>query len=408
MFTINFESFKLSPKLIETLSKNKIENPTAIQKQVIPLILDGQDLMAEAPTGTGKTLAFLLPIIEKLDPKAQQIQALILAPTRELALQITDEAKKLTDPEVVSILALYGGQDIQKQLNRLNNKVDIVIATPGRLIDHLNRHTIDLKHLRTLVLDEADQMIFIGFKNEIEYILKNTNKDKQMLCFSATLDEKVKKISYRYMHNPLELSTKKTKKVLSNIQQQVITVSDRWKQEALFETLDKTNPFLGIIFCRTVRRADKLEEEMSKANYLCNKLHGDMPQAARQRVMKSFREAKYQYLIATDVAARGLDISGVSYIYNYDAPESAEIYVHRIGRTGRMDDSGIAITFIAPKDEKLLAAIEAEIDYKIPRQAHLHKGEDTCPCEVKRSSSQSKNKDFQQKKSKNRHPRSRS
>lgn len=366
-----FKQLGLDSPLIENLKKQGIITPTPIQSITIPRILNGTDIMAEAQTGTGKTLAFLLPIFQNLDPDSPFVQALIVTPTRELALQITSEAKKLAQNTDINILPVFGGQDINAQLKKLNGKVSIVVATPGRLLDHLRRETVDLMHLSTLVLDEADQMLFIGFRNEVEMILKSTNADKQMLCFSATLDSKVKKLAYKFMNEPLELKVAKKNVTLDTIDQKAVRVSDRWKQESLFDELDKTNPFLGIIFCRTKRRVDKLEEDMSKSKYLCNKLHGGMTQSARQKVMKSFRDAKIQYLIATDVAARGLDISGVSHIYNYDMPEDTETYIHRIGRTGRMGDDGIAITFVAPKDEALLDEIEKKIKMKIPSHEYL-------------------------------------
>jgi superfamily II DNA/RNA helicase len=365
-----FRSFDLNESILRKLDEQNISEPTPIQALTIAEILAGNDLMAEAQTGTGKTLAFLIPMFQRFDPSAEEIQGLILAPTRELAIQITEEARKLAKDTEIQILAIYGGQDIQKQLKRLKGSVSFVIATPGRLLDHLARETIDLTHLKTLVLDEADQMLFIGFQNEIEMILKRTNRDKQLLCFSATLDSKVKKIAYKFMKNPLEIAAEKETITLESIEQKVITASDRWKQAALFQELDRTNPFLGIIFCRTKRRADALEGAMSLHRYSCNKLHGSMTQAARQRVMKGFREARYQYLIATDVAARGLDISGVSHIYNYDIPETPESYIHRIGRTGRMGEEGSAITFVAPRDERLLAEIEKEIQMKIKRSSY--------------------------------------
>ncbi len=370
-----FRSFDLNESILRKLDEQNILEPTPIQSLAIAEILAGNDLMAEAQTGTGKTLAFLIPMFQRFDPAATEIQGLILAPTRELAIQITEEAKKLAEDTEIQILAIYGGQDIQKQLKRLKGSVSFVIATPGRLLDHLARQTIDLTHLKTLVLDEADQMLYIGFQNEIEIILKRTNPDKQLLCFSATLDSKVKKIAYKFMKNPLEIATKKETITLESIEQKVVTASDRWKQAALFQELEHTNPFLGIIFCRTKRRADALEGAMSLHRYSCNKLHGSMTQAARQRVMKGFREARYQYLIATDVAARGLDISGVSHIYNYDIPETPESYIHRIGRTGRMGEEGCAITFVAPRDERLLAEIEKEIQMKIPRSDYQPSGE---------------------------------
>lgn len=367
-----FESLGINQSLIQQLNQQNIQSPTPIQSLTISEILTGRDLMAEAQTGTGKTLAFLLPMFQQADPDSPHIQGLILSPTRELAIQITAEAKKLAENTDCEILALYGGQDMQKQLKKLSRPVTFVIATPGRLLDHLHRETVDLTHLRTLVLDEADQMLYIGFQNEIEMILKRTNRDRQLLCFSATLDSKVKKIAYKHMTDPLEVAAEKEQITLDAIEQQVVLTTDRWKQEALFAALDKTNPFLGIVFCRTKRRADTLEAAMTRNGYLCNKLHGSMTQNARQRVMKGFRDARYQYLIATDVAARGLDIAGVSHIYNYDIPESPESYIHRIGRTGRMGDSGTAITFVAPKDRNLLKTIEENIEMKIPAISHEH------------------------------------
>ena len=361
-----FKDLGLESPIIKALEAQHIKKPTAIQALAIPPILNHHDVIAEAQTGTGKTLAFLLPIFQQLKESKAPVKNLIITPTRELAIQITKEAKKLDLDQTTTILAVYGGQDINAQLHKLRKNIDLIIATPGRLLDHLRRGTIDLSKLETLVLDEADQMLHIGFKNEIEMILKQTNKKKQMLCFSATLDSKVKKLAYRHMNNPMEIAVQKESVTLTTINQKVIRSSDRWKQEALFNELDETNPFLGIIFCRTKRRADKLEADMTRAKYLCNKLHGDMTQTARQRVMKSFRDAKFQYLIATDVAARGLDITGVSHIYNYDIPESPEAYIHRIGRTGRMGDDGCAVTFVAPKDESLLSAIEKQIQMTIP------------------------------------------
>ena len=365
-----FRDLGLNENLSEKLEKQGITIPSPVQSLTIPRIMENKDLMAEAQTGTGKTLAFLLPMFQQFDPNCEHVQGLIITPTRELAIQITDEAKKLAYGTDFNILAVFGGQDINSQLRKLGNNVSIVIATPGRLLDHLRRNTIDLKHLKTLVLDEADQMLHIGFKNEIEMIMAHTSKTKQMLCFSATLDSKVKKLAYKYMYEPLELAVKKETITLDKIQQKVITSSDRDKQAALFNELDKANPFLSIIFCRTKRRADVLEEAMRDHGYLCNKLHGSMPQGARQKVMKAFRAAKFQYLIATDVASRGLDISGITHIYNYDVPETPEIYIHRIGRTGRMGEDGIATTFVAPKDKITLTEIETLIKMVIPKEHH--------------------------------------
>ncbi|MDM8534007.1 DEAD/DEAH box helicase [Clostridiaceae bacterium HSG29] len=265
---------------------------------------------------------------------------------------------------------MYGGQDIGSQLRKLNNKIDLIIATPGRLIDHLNRETIDLTHLKTLVLDEADQMLLIGFKNEIDVILNKTNKNKQILCFSATLNSKVKKLAYRIMKNPKEVIAKKENIILNEINQKIITSSDRWKQEALLNELENSNPFLAIIFCRTKRRANDLYEAMSIKKYNCAVLHSDVKQNVRQRIMKSFKSAKLQYLIATDVASRGIDVNGITHIYNFDMPETPEIYIHRIGRTGRMGKDGIAITFATPRDEETLKSIEKTIKMKLDKKPY--------------------------------------
>lgn len=399
-----FKALGISTELENALKEQHIKQPTQIQEMAIPSILDGTDIIAEAQTGTGKTLAFLLPIFQRLKESNAPVKNLIITPTRELAIQITDEAKKLNHDGAAKILAVYGGQDINAQLKKLRGSIDLIIATPGRLIDHLSRGTIDLTKLQALVLDEADQMLHIGFKNEIEFILKETKKDKQLLCFSATIDSKVKKLAYRHMNTPIEVTIKKETITLETINQKVVKSSDRWKQEALFNELDNTNPFLGIIFCRTKRRADKLEVEMTQNKYDCNKLHGDMSQNARQRVMKSFRDAKFQYLIATDVAARGLDITGVSHIYNFDIPETPEAYIHRIGRTGRMGDDGCAITFVAPRDEMLLKEIETQIKMTIPSDEYVptHKRNDTKGPHKKNEWS-----DYNNAKSKNNNPRKR-
>ena len=369
----DFKQFGLNATLINNLKKQHITTPTPIQNLTINHIINNFDVIAEAQTGTGKTLAFLLPMFQNFSNDSKHIQGLIITPTRELAIQITSEAKKLSENHNINILSIYGGQDIGSQLRKLNRKIDLIIATPGRLIDHLNRETIDLTHLKTLVLDEADQMLLIGFKNEIDIILEKTNKNKQILCFSATLNSKVKKLAYRIMKNPKEFAAKKENITLNEINQKIITSSDRWKQEALLNELDNSNPFLAIIFCRTKRRANDLYEAMGTKKYNCAVLHSDIKQNVRQRIMRSFKNAKLQYLIATDVASRGIDVNGITHIYNYDIPETPEIYIHRIGRTGRMGKDGNAITFVAPRDEETLKTIEKTIKMKIEKEAYIRK-----------------------------------
>ncbi len=365
---MKFKDLELSDNIINILQSQGIINPTPIQEQSIMLIKEGNDVIAEAQTGTGKTLAFLLPMFENMSPDVSTIQGLILTPTRELAIQITQEAKKLKEAKDLKILAAYGGQDITAQLKKLKGNIHLVIATPGRLLDHLRRNTIDLDGLNTLVLDEADQMLHLGFKNEVEAIIKQMPKKRQTLCFSATMNSQVKKLAYKYMNDPKIVVVEKKEITLKNIKQTLIETTDRRKQDDLCRVLDEDNPFMAIIFCRTKRRVDKLEEDLYQKGYNCQKLHSDLTQSKREKVMKAFKRTDVQYLIATDVASRGLDISGVSHIYNYDIPENAESYIHRIGRTGRAGEKGYAYIFVAPKDRASLEAIEKEIKLKIPRK----------------------------------------
>ncbi|ADL50787.1 DEAD/DEAH box helicase [Clostridium cellulovorans] len=365
---MNFKELGINEALVKILKDTGITEPTPVQSESIPHIKAGGDLIGEAQTGTGKTLAFLLPIFENISPTVNNVQALILTPTRELAIQITNQALKLKEGKDINILAAYGGKDIGSQLKKLKNNIHLIIATPGRLLDHIERKTVDLSKLKTFVLDEADQMLLMGFKNEVESIIKVTSKKRQTLCFSATLNSDVKKLAYRYMNDPITVTIKKEEVTLSTIKQHVVETTDRRKQNALCAVLDEDNPFMAIIFCRTKRRADDLEVGLYQRGYNCAKLHSDIPQSKRERIMKAFRNADFQYLIATDVAARGLDISGVTHIYNYDIPESVESYIHRIGRTGRAGEEGYTCLFIDPKNNDMLEEIEEALKFQIPRR----------------------------------------
>ena len=365
---MTFKQLGISDNITSILKTSGIINPTEIQEKSIKDILNGKDIIAEAQTGTGKTLAFLLPIFENIKPNSKDIECLIITPTRELALQITEEAEKLKQGKEIGVLAMYGGKDIGSQLNKLKGNIQIIIATPGRLLDHIKRKTVDLKKLKTIVIDEADQMLLMGFRNEIDTIMKERPKKVQTLCFSATMDSAVKKLAYRYMKEPVVISVKKEEVTLDNIKQEVVETTDRLKREALCTVLDEDNPFMAIIFCRTKRRADELEVVMHRKGYNCKVIHSDIPQNKRERIMKSFRNADIQYLIATDVASRGLDISGVDNIYNYDIPEKVETYIHRIGRTGRAGEKGYTCLFVDPKDSRILNDIEKQIKFTIPRR----------------------------------------
>jgi superfamily II DNA/RNA helicase len=365
---MNFSQLGISEDIVKILKNNGITEPTPVQAESISLIKEGKDVIVESQTGTGKTLAFLLPIFENISPKMESVQALILTPTRELALQITEEAKKLKSAKDINILAAYGGKDVGSQLKKLEKGIHLIIATPGRLLDHLERKSIDLSKLKTFVLDEADQMLLMGFKNEVEAIIKETSKKRQTLCFSATINSDVKRLAYRYMKEPATVAIRKEEVTLDAIKQEVVETTDRRKQDALCTALDQDNPYMAIIFCRTKRRADELEVALYRRGYNCEKLHSDILQSKRERIMKAFRNGDFQYLIATDVASRGLDISGVSHIYNYDIPESTESYIHRIGRTGRAGEEGYTCLFIDPKDNWRLDEIEKAIKFKIPRR----------------------------------------
>ena len=365
---MNFKQLGISNDLVNTLNQMGIKNPTPIQEEAIPLIINKKDIIAQSQTGTGKTFAFLLPMFENINPKDNSIQGLIITPTRELAIQISEAAQKLNETKNLNILAAYGGKDIKSQLNKLKRNIHLVIATPGRLLDHLDRDSINLSKLKTLVIDEADQMLLMGFKNEMEAIIKETNKKRQTLCFSATMDSDVKKLAYRHTKEPAEITIKSREITLDTIRQEVVETTDRHKKDALCKVLNEDNPFMAIIFCRTKRRVDALEEAMSIDGYNCEKLHSDISQAKRERIMKSFRKADIQYLIATDVASRGLDITGITHIYNYDIPETSEDYIHRIGRTGRAGKDGYTCMFVDPKNSRTLEQIESDIKYQIPRR----------------------------------------
>ncbi|WP_300279280.1 DEAD/DEAH box helicase [Peptacetobacter sp.] len=362
---MNFKDLNINEKTIDILKKYGITKPTPIQSECIGVIKEGRDVIAQSQTGTGKTLAFLIPTLEKININKKSVSALILTPTRELALQIYNEAEKLAQPLGINILSAYGGKDIKSQANKLKNNIHLIIATPGRLLDHLDRKTINLKDLDIFILDEADQMLLMGFKNEIDAILKETNKKRQSLFFSATMDSQVKKLAYRYTNEPCFIEIKSQEVTLEKIKQSVVLTTDRRKFDSFCKVLDEDNPFMAIVFCRTKRRADKLEEDMASKGYNCAKIHSDISQSKRERIMKNFRDMKIQYLIATDVASRGLDITGVTHIYNYDFPETSEDYIHRIGRTGRAGEDGDTCAFVTDKNKNILDDVEEKLGFNI-------------------------------------------
>ncbi|MBM4761910.1 DEAD/DEAH box helicase [Bacillus sp. B15-48] len=330
--------------------------------------MKGKDIIAQAQTGTGKTFAFILPILEKMEQNLSSVQALIITPTRELALQITNEVKKLiNDKEGIDVLAVYGGQDVEKQLKKLNQNVQIVVGTPGRLLDHIERNTLQLSRLSFLVLDEADQMLHIGFLDEVERIIHETPVHRQTMLFSATMPREISMLARKHMRNPEYIQVEKIHGPAENVNQIAIQTVDRAKQDTLVQLINMHRPFLAVIFCRTKRRVSKLYTALKANGFSCDELHGDLSQAKREQVMKRFRDAEFQLLIATDVAARGLDVEGVTHVFNYDIPLDSESYVHRIGRTGRAGMKGLAITLYSPKDRSALDEIEAELNIQLDK-----------------------------------------
>jgi ATP-dependent RNA helicase DeaD len=383
----DFLTLGIRPEINHTLTANGLIEPTPIQEKTIPVLLSGKDVIAQAQTGTGKTLAFVLPILERVDPKKENIQALIITPTRELALQITTEVKKLTTHlEEVNVLAVYGGQDVEQQMKKLRRAIHIVIGTPGRLLDHLRRDTIQLSDVSMLVLDEADQMLHMGFLAEVEEIIQETSSSRQTMLFSATMPQEIRSLANRFMHKPQDIRVRSTRITVEDIRQIVVETTDRAKQGALRSIINEYRPFLAIIFCRTKRRAKTLNEALKEHGYESDELHGDLSQAKREQVMKRFREAKMQFLVATDVAARGLDVEGVTHVFNYDIPHDVESYIHRIGRTGRAGGKGLAITFAAPKDRMYLEMIEKGINLSLERRTIEEAGNSQVPVQGNRQS----------------------
>lgn len=357
----NFRELGISEELELVLRKEGITKPTPVQEKSIPDLLNGKDVIAQAQTGTGKTLAFMLPLIQKIDESKGDIQGLIITPTRELAIQITNEAKKLSGAKDITILAAYGGQDVEQQVRKLKNGIHLVIATPGRLLDHMRRGTINLGKLQTLVLDEADEMLRMGFLNDIESIVLGTPKTRQTMLFSATIPNDVRSLGTKFMKSPVQIEVQGDNITLDEIKQVVLETTDRGKLDTLCQLIDEFRPYLAIVFCRTKRRVSSLHADLRARGYNADELHGDLSQGKRERVMKSFRNAEIQILVATDIAARGLDVEGITHVINYDIPEDAESYIHRIGRTGRIGNLGMAVTIITERDKSALALIERKI-----------------------------------------------
>lgn len=356
---IQFSDFNLSKEVEKAIEDMGFEEPSPIQALAIPKIQAGRDVTAQAQTGTGKTAAFGIPIIEKIDPSQRRVQALVLCPTRELCIQIAEEfSNLLAHLPKVTVLPVYGGQPIERQLRALQAGVHIVIGTPGRIMDHLDRRTLVLNDVKTAVLDEADQMLDMGFRDDIERILKLVPQEHQTLLFSATLPQPIIDISRRFQTKPEFVRVQYAELTVPQIEQTYIEVREREKLDVLCRLIDLEDPKLAIIFCNTKRRAEELSGKVRARGYRADELHGDMKQSARDRVMGGFRKGQIDILIATDVAARGIDVDDVDMVINYDVPQDVEYYVHRIGRTGRAGRTGKAVTFVAHRDYTKLHEIQ--------------------------------------------------
>lgn len=356
-----FSKLGISNGLETILNNNGITEPTPIQEKSIPDIVKGRDVIAQAQTGTGKTLAFLLPMMDKIDSNKEFLQGLIITPTRELAIQITQVAKMLAPARNIQILAAYGGQDVEQQVHKLKKGIHLVIATPGRLLDHIRRENIEVGRIRVIVLDEADEMLNMGFMEDIESIVNRTPKARQTMLFSATISNEIRKLGTRFMRDPLQIEIEGKNVTLDEIKQEIVETSEKGKLDTLCKLIDDFNPYLAIVFCRTKHKVSEVNLALLQKGYNSDELHGDLTQGKRERVMKDFRTAKLQILVATDIAARGIDVEGITHVINYDIPEDVDSYIHRIGRTGRIGHLGMAVTLVTPRDQDNLAMIDRKI-----------------------------------------------
>lgn len=355
---MKFTELNLKPEILKAIRRAGFEEATPIQEKTIPLVLEGKDVIGQAQTGTGKTAAFGLPVLQTIDPKEKSIQALIIEPTRELAIQTQEELFRLGRDEKAKVQVVYGGADIRRQIRSLKQAPAILVGTPGRLLDHLKRGTINLSNVKTIVLDEADEMLDMGFIQDIESILKYAANDHQTLLFSATMPKPIMRISEKFMKNP-EVVQIKSKELTANlIDQYFVRTKENEKFDILCRLIDVQNPELAVVFGRTKRRVDELTRGLQARGYNAAGIHGDLSQGRRMNVLKRFKNGKLDILVATDVAARGLDISGVSHVYNYDIPQDPDSYVHRIGRTGRAGKNGISVTFVTPNELGYMRTIE--------------------------------------------------
>ena len=371
---VSFDTMDLSKEILRAIGDMGFTAPSTVQARTIPLMMDGADINAIAPTGTGKTVAFGIPMLEYVQLQDDCVQEIVLAPTRELALQIGDELTKLAKYiKGCRIAVLYGGQPIPKQLNALKRKPQIVVATPGRLLDHMNRGNIKLTRVHTMVLDEADEMLNMGFVKDVTKIIEATPKERQLVLFSATTNQDVLTIAWKYQNNPVEITVEATKEDRPQIAQYVIATEQKQKMDNLLYLLDADVYQRIMIFCNTKFMTDRLTSDLKKKGYDAECIHGDVPQSKRNVVMSDFRKGKFAILVATDVAARGIDVDDVEAVVNYDLPEENEYYLHRIGRTGRAHKHGVSFSLVTFRESVRMDEI---LRYMIAKPLPLHFEED--------------------------------
>ena len=374
---ITFEDLGLSEKTLKAVKEKGFEEPSEIQALCIPLLLKkGTEVVGQAQTGTGKTAAFALPILETVDEEDKSVQALILAPTRELALQVSEEINSLKGDRKTEVTPIYGGASMEIQLRKLKRGVQIVVGTPGRILDHIKRGTLDLSKLEFMVLDEADEMLDMGFIEDIEEVLKSVPETRRMLMFSATIPPQIQKLASTFMKAPELVRTQANDAATSQADQIYFEVKEADKVEALTRIIDRDPDFYGVIFCRTKLQCDEIGHKLQARGYDAEALHGDLSQRERETILRKMRERVIRILVATDVAARGLDIQDLTHVINYSLPSDPEIYIHRVGRTGRAGKEGTAITFITPSEARRFSYI------KKASKAEIRKEEIPSPREV--------------------------
>lgn len=366
---MTFEEMCLDTRIMRAIAEMGFEQPSPIQAQSIPIAVEGKDMIGQARTGTGKTASFGIPMLQRINPKDKSLQAIVLCPTRELAIQSANEIRKLAKfLHGIKVLPIYGGQEISKQIRSLKGGVQIVIGTPGRVMDHLRRHTLKPQTVDIVVLDEADEMLNMGFREDIETILGQLPEERQTMLFSATMPKPILEIAKRYLHEPEIVKVIQKELTVPKIEQYYYEVNPRKKNEVLSRLLDMYDPSLSLVFCNTKRKVDELVADLKGRGYFAEGLHGDMKQSQRDRVMNGFRNGRIGILVATDVAARGIDVDDVEAVFNYDVPQDDEYYVHRIGRTGRAGREGRAFTLVVGKEIYKLKDIQRYCKTKIRRQ----------------------------------------